>query len=72
MTATSDLETLLATMDPRLKDDVYVFATVASLGDVDSDSEGSLLSVSLGNAQAAGFEAANKLAHSYGFCAESN
>jgi len=38
MTAISDLDTLLATMEPQLNPGVFVFATVASLAEVDLDS----------------------------------
>ena len=38
MTAISDLHTLLAAMEPQLNPGVFVFATVASLAQVDPDS----------------------------------
>ncbi|WP_341954448.1 ACT domain-containing protein [Salinibacterium sp. TMP30] len=38
MSAISDLDTLVSTMDPQLKRGVFVFATVASLNEVETDS----------------------------------
>ncbi|MGV8852360.1 MAG: ACT domain-containing protein, partial [Rhodoglobus sp.] len=38
MTAISDLDSLLATMEPELNPGVFVFATVAALSEVDLDS----------------------------------
>ncbi|MGV8912863.1 MAG: ACT domain-containing protein [Rhodoglobus sp.] len=38
MTAISDLDSLLATMEPELNPGVFVFATVAALSEVELDS----------------------------------
>lgn len=38
MTAVSDLNELLSTMEPHLNEGVYVFATVKSLADVEAES----------------------------------
>src|SRR5680860_1095955 len=38
MTAISDLDSLLSAMEPQHNPGVFVFATVASLGDIDADS----------------------------------